>query len=254
MAYARYNHSIMQHGRQYRTKKCIGQSSRGFTLCLCNKTWIFGHLYIDSLVLDCSISIANALEILHSCTKPSISICIYINIYWIIMTMIYRRDRHIMNLALCRIENWWNAGIHINLVLCLNAWRHQKETFSAKLAICAGNSPASSEFHVQRLVARSFDVFFDLRLNKRLSKPLRCWWFETPSPHYDITVMISVHPVVFVLQNRSCGCRGGFYVLESGNYICNAFSSDVFVNVHINSQLWYPYFPLDIWLNFQEII
>ena len=130
MAYARYNHSIMQHGRQYRTKKYIGQSSRGFTLCLCNKTWIFGHLYIDSLVLDCSISIANALEILHSCTKPSISICIYINIYWIIMAMIYRRDRHRLNLALCRIENWWNAGIHINLVLCLNAWwRHQKETF-----------------------------------------------------------------------------------------------------------------------------
>ena len=28
---------------------------------------------------------------------------------------------------------------------------------------------------------RSFDIFFDLRLNKRLSKPSRCWWFETLS-------------------------------------------------------------------------
>ena len=26
-----------------------------------------------------------------------------------------------------------------------------------------------------------FDVFLDLRLNKRLSKQPRCWWFETPS-------------------------------------------------------------------------
>ena len=33
----------------------------------------------------------------------------------------------------------------------------------------------------QRPVTRSFDVFLDLRLNKRLSKPRWCWRFETPS-------------------------------------------------------------------------
>ena len=33
----------------------------------------------------------------------------------------------------------------------------------------------------QRLVTWSFDVFFDLRLNKRLSKQPGGWWFETPS-------------------------------------------------------------------------
>ena len=32
----------------------------------------------------------------------------------------------------------------------------------------------------QRPVTRSFDVFFDLRLNKRLSKQPWGWWFETP--------------------------------------------------------------------------
>ena len=31
----------------------------------------------------------------------------------------------------------------------------------------------------QRPVTRSFDVFFDLRLNKRLSKQSWSWWFET---------------------------------------------------------------------------
>ena len=35
---------------------------------------------------------------------------------------------------------------------------------------CAGNSPVTGEFSVQRPVTRSVDVFFDLRLNKRLSK------------------------------------------------------------------------------------
>ena len=58
-------------------------------------------------------------------------------------------------------------------------WRHQMETFSALLAICAGNSPAPGEFPAQRPGTRSFDVFFDLRLNKRLSKQPWGWWFET---------------------------------------------------------------------------
>ena len=63
-------------------------------------------------------------------------------------------------------------------------WRHEMETFSAILAISAGNSPVpSGEFPAQRPVTRRFDVFFDLRLNKRLSKQSRGRWFETlPRP------------------------------------------------------------------------
>ena len=44
-----------------------------------------------------------------------------------------------------------------------------------------GNSPLPGEFPAQRPVTRSFDVFFDLRLNKRLSKHTWGWWFDTPS-------------------------------------------------------------------------
>ena len=55
------------------------------------------------------------------------------------------------------------------------------ETFSALLAVCAGNSPVPGEFPSQRPVTRSFDVFFDLRLDKRLSKQPWGWWFETTS-------------------------------------------------------------------------
>ena len=51
------------------------------------------------------------------------------------------------------------------------------ETFSALLAICAGNSPVPA----QRPVTRSFDVFCDLHPNKRLSKQSWGWWFETLS-------------------------------------------------------------------------
>ena len=55
------------------------------------------------------------------------------------------------------------------------------ETFSALLAICAGNSPVSGEFPAQRPVTRSFDVFFDVRLINRLNKHSRGWWFGTLS-------------------------------------------------------------------------
>ena len=44
---------------------------------------------------------------------------------------------------------------------------HQMETFSALLALCAGNSPVTGEYPSQRPVTRSFDVFLDLHLNKR---------------------------------------------------------------------------------------
>ena len=64
-------------------------------------------------------------------------------------------------------ETWW--------------WRHQMETFSALLAHCVGNSQVTGEFPSQRPVTRIFDGFFDLRLNKRMSKQSGGWWFETPS-------------------------------------------------------------------------
>ena len=55
------------------------------------------------------------------------------------------------------------------------------ETFSALLALCAGNSPHTGEFPAQRPVTLSVDIFFDLCLNEQLSKQSWGWWFETPS-------------------------------------------------------------------------
>ena len=64
------------------------------------------------------------------------------------------------------------------------------KTFPALLTTCAGNSPVIDEFPAQMPVTWSFDVFFDLRLNKRLSKQSWGWWLETPSGslwrHYNV--------------------------------------------------------------------
>ena len=52
----------------------------------------------------------------------------------------------------------------------------------------AVNSP-----HKCQPATRNFEVFFDLRQNKRLSKQSRRQWFETPSrslwPHYNVMIM-----------------------------------------------------------------
>ena len=56
-------------------------------------------------------------------------------------------------------------------------WKH----IPRFLAFCAENSPVSGELSAQRPVTRSFDVFFDLHLNKQLSTQSRDGWFETPS-------------------------------------------------------------------------
>ena len=46
--------------------------------------------------------------------------------------------------------------------------------------LCGGNPPVTGGFPSQRPVTQSFDVFFDVHLNKQLSKPSSRWWFATP--------------------------------------------------------------------------
>ena len=80
-------------------------------------------------------------------------------------------------------SNIKGSGLMIKWIYYPNlSWRcHQMETFFALLFLCAGNSPVTSKFPSQRPVMQSFDVFFDLCLNKLFSKKLWGWWFETPS-------------------------------------------------------------------------
>ena len=76
------------------------------------------------------------------------------------------------------------------------------ETFSALLAICAGNSPVPGEFPAQRPVTRSFDVFFDLRSNKRLSK-LVIWGAMCPLwRHRNVAYSCVLHILFLIHSDR----------------------------------------------------
>ena len=66
------------------------------------------------------------------------------------------------------------------------------ETFSALLALSEGNSPVTGEFPAQRPVTRSFDVFFDLRLNEGWVNNREAGDLRRHRTHYNVTVMIKL--------------------------------------------------------------
>ena len=89
--------------------------------------------------------------------------------------------------SVCCISITWVGVTKPVSSISLSWWRHRMETLSASLARCGWNPSVSGGFPSQRPVTRSFDVFFDLRMNKRLNKHSRLHWFETPSRSLSVT-------------------------------------------------------------------
>ena len=90
--------------------------------------------------------------------------------------------------------NWKESVASFWLHICVNftqflknftqTWYTGSKKFRNMMTSSSGNTfrvtgPLCGE--LQRPVTLSFDVFFDLRLHKRLSKQSSGWWFETPS-------------------------------------------------------------------------
>ena len=67
-------------------------------------------------------------------------------------------------------------------------WRHQMETISVLLAICAGNSPVTGEFPAQRPVTRNFHFFICARLNDWVNNG-EAGDLRRHRAHYDVTAM-----------------------------------------------------------------
>ena len=96
-------------------------------------------------------------------------------------------------------------------------WREQMKTFSAVLASCAGKSPTPGEFPAQRPVPRSFDVCFDLPLNKRWVNNREAGDLRRYRAHYDVIVMKGEIRCDFEVWFTFCCCRrsaGGKIVIN----------------------------------------
>ena len=73
--------------------------------------------------------------------------------------------------------HWSLRGKQVNWVI--TDWHLMMTSSNGTIFRVTG--PLCGEFPAKRPVARSFGVFFDLCVNKRLSKQSWCWWFETLS-------------------------------------------------------------------------
>ena len=98
-------------------------------------------------------------------------------LYIFILEHAFENDRQ-MGAVLSR-PLFWYVGLHVQCIHYVWQMTSWMKTFPALLALCAENSPFTGEFPTQRPVKRSFNVFFDLRRKKRLSKQSWSWWFET---------------------------------------------------------------------------
>ena len=103
-------------------------------------------------------------------------------------------------------------------------WCHQMTTFSALVNLCEGNPSVTGGFPSQRPVTRSFHVFFDLRLNKRLSKQSRGRWFETPVP-------ISSHPIIRI---RLKSMPFDWFSFSPGGNLFDIFGIDGHISQRLN--------------------
>ena len=70
-------------------------------------------------------------------------------------------------------RQWWTFGMFMMTSSNGNIFR--------VTGLLCGEFTGPGEFPTQRPVTRSFDVFFDLHLNKRLSKQPWGWWLGTLS-------------------------------------------------------------------------
>ena len=109
---------------------------------------------------------------------------------------------------------WHLRSIIIIIYIYISWWRHQMEP-----------------------VTRSFDVFFDLRPNKRLSEQRWGWWFETPSSPLWRQCNVILSPFQVGHSNM---WTWRFTRLVS-RYSFNETSP---INQHIGGDQWRPFAPI----------
>ena len=115
---------------------------------------------------------------------------------------------------------FWYANTHPYHIMMTSS---NGNIFRVTSPLC-GEFTGPGEFPTQRPVTRNFDVFFDLRLNKRLSKQPWGWWFETLSwslwRQRNVPFNWSADITLRRIQN------------------CHCFADDIFKCIVLNENVW----------------
>ena len=142
-------------------------------LVIFESVWQFLLAYNDGLVQDCSISIANALEILQSCTKPSI---------WC------------NNIADHHSTSWWHSLVSTSKECCSNDWISTSKTFAQIDMNCEYD-------HVIWNMSAMYHSSYQLNINHALTIVISpCHWkYECPYIEIHVIVLnIQQGPVAYI--------------------------------------------------------
>ena len=115
----------------------------------------------------------------------------------------------------CKIKSWrdfnWLVAVCVHVCAFITMPSSNGNIFRVTGPLWGG---FTGEFPAQRPMTWSFDVFFDLRLNKRLSKQSWGWWF---GDFYNVTVMINT---LRLRQN------------------CHSFTGEIVRCIFVNENIW----------------
>ena len=158
-----------------------------------------GYAWKEYPVLRSTMTLSTTRILLWFCLYQSFYSCPASCLYW------FCRNKSVVtnleNMGNILYESAKNCFIHKTqhenpVLICglhsISWWRHQTGTFSALMAICAGNSPVTGELPAQRPVTRIFDVFSNLLLNKRLSN---AGDLRRHRSQYDVIVMYYIYDI-----------------------------------------------------------
>ena len=112
--------------------------------------------------------------------------CLYLYVSWHLMVLSHQQSQCWLQRydyqKLCVGFHWMDHILQDGLQDLMKSYGHD-DVIGWKHFLCYWPFVpfVIGEFPSQRPVMWSFDVFFDLHLNKRLSKQSRCQWFEMQS-------------------------------------------------------------------------
>ena len=107
--------------------------------------------------------------------------------------------------------------------LCIYMWLMMTSSngniFRVTCHLCGGFT-GPGEFPTQRPVTRSFDVYFDLRLYKRLCKQSPGWWFETLlCPLWRHNNVLTLQWFTLCIYKRLVILQGPFRAYAGNNWL-----------------------------------
>ena len=154
-----------------------------------NSNYLLGRMCLMFIYLSYQMHLNPVNKLLRNCVVPCSCVCLFLMRFTCEYWHIVHRTTRFSNPFWSKPRRQLNSSaqivpIRLSKIGMMTSSNHANGNIF-RVTMVTGllweAPPVTGGFPSQRPVTRSFDVFFDLRLNKRLVKQSRRRWFGTPS-------------------------------------------------------------------------